>query len=344
MKICIKYNDSWENSFSEGNQDTHFNKTRAFIGSSSAGFDKYKEIETNHGTIMGILNRLIGDQRRLFQIRQDPDYFFKHLENKITFDEDKKITDEIVFLRNLNQASDQNGFSGPKLSEKSELFSNQYFDRLWGPLSYSILELVDLIINNVECSVLVPVKKDRIELGTKISLYTEKNKDLNGNSIKINFYNNPTLVKALIDKKLLQPADISKGISYKILVYCGIYCILENILKIYPDFSKGLSKTGNISGLAKRSFTYKDFVSAVSKKKMVLGNPSIFSGYNTVEGQVKKVFKEYKLKRKSGQIVISIEADHEILFQLKELIEDSGVGTFSVGKKGLAYLDSIWED
>lgn len=40
----------------------------------------YKKRSVSKDTVMGILNRLIGDQRKLYQARQDENYYFTEVE------------------------------------------------------------------------------------------------------------------------------------------------------------------------------------------------------------------------------------------------------------------------
>jgi hypothetical protein len=54
---------------------------------------------------MGLLNRLIGDQRKLYQSRQSANYFFADLERHISFsdqqDRSKPINNEMIYIRNM---------------------------------------------------------------------------------------------------------------------------------------------------------------------------------------------------------------------------------------------------
>jgi len=90
MKIIIEYDSSWRNSFLDGsNNEPLPKKGRKFIGSMTSlrKPENFKKHELTLDTVMGVLNRLIGDQRKLYQARKDADhYFFKDLESSITFD------------------------------------------------------------------------------------------------------------------------------------------------------------------------------------------------------------------------------------------------------------------
>ena len=69
MKITIEYESSWRNSFLDGNNNEPLpKKGRDFVGSMTSlkkeGNFLVREITLD--TVMGILNRLIGDQRKLY--------------------------------------------------------------------------------------------------------------------------------------------------------------------------------------------------------------------------------------------------------------------------------------
>ena len=78
MKILIEYESTWRNSFLEdfdGNNKPLPKKGRKFIasGQNISGMKSKPEYfirrEISKNTIMGIMNRLIGDQRKLYQAR-----------------------------------------------------------------------------------------------------------------------------------------------------------------------------------------------------------------------------------------------------------------------------------
>ncbi|MBV5301588.1 MAG: hypothetical protein J0649_07400, partial [Methylococcales bacterium] len=85
MRITIKYEASWRNSFLDGSNNEPIPKEkRGFIGSmtnlgkrnSDGQYCNFIQGDITHNTVMGVLNRLIGDQRKLYQSKQCPNYFF----------------------------------------------------------------------------------------------------------------------------------------------------------------------------------------------------------------------------------------------------------------------------
>jgi len=74
MKITIDYEASWRNSFLDGsNNEPIPKKGRNFIGSMKMlgkEEENYKSREITLDTVQGVLNRLIGDQRKLYQSKK----------------------------------------------------------------------------------------------------------------------------------------------------------------------------------------------------------------------------------------------------------------------------------
>lgn len=339
MKIKINFQGGWENSFVEGSIDD-FGQKRKYIGSGKGGFENYKDIKTTKNTVLGILYRLIGDQRKLIQIKNDSNPYFKELDPFIEFEEESSVDEETVYLRNSNSdVFDRNGFSGPQKIESTELFDAKYFNRIWGVLSYSVEELMNLIISGKETICAFP-KMDRIKIGILLATKIDKNKKYNEEK-ETKVHNNEELIASLIRRNFISPEERQNVTPYKMLVFCGIYCVLENILSEEPSFKKNLSAKGKISGLAYKSFTLKDFLSAIGEKKKIIGNPSKWEGW-TLGNNNKKIKQHLHLKRKRGTLTIHLNIDKEKELELRELIESAGVGSFVLGKKGLAYIDSIW--
>ncbi len=113
MKIIIDYESSWRNSFLDGsNDETLPKKGRNFVASMTElkKEQNYHKRDVTKNTVMGILSRLIGDQR---QARNSENYYFADLEQAITFaDKPSVINQEIAYIRNMKGSTDQNSFTG----------------------------------------------------------------------------------------------------------------------------------------------------------------------------------------------------------------------------------------
>ena len=96
---------------------------------------------------MGILNRLIGDQRKLYQSRKSENYYFRDIEE--IFQEydiiDKSIlSNEIVYLRNISGSTDPNSFAG-MFKNNVPIVSVEYAEEFWKILWLDLDDLIDFI-------------------------------------------------------------------------------------------------------------------------------------------------------------------------------------------------------
>ncbi len=83
--------------------------------------------------------------------------------------------------------------------------------------------------------------------------------------------------------------------------------------------------------------TPKDFMGSFTKgKKKVYGNPYLKKEMIKGQGEVTSM-----LTKASGQLEINIDVDRDKAQEIKTLIENAGVSSFYLGKKGLAYVSSI---
>ena len=332
MKIEIEYEASWRNSFLDGSNDEALpKKGRKFIGSITAlkKAENYKQREVTLSTVMGILNRLIGDQRKLYQAREDKNYFFKDIEQKVTFTDNVKVlNNELVYLRNMSGNTDQNSFTG-MIKTDDEMFKADYAKEFWGVLSLEVDELLEFITYGKEITeslILDPlVISDRFaELG-KLKAIDETAEVLSALEV--------------LEKKF-------EGTNYKnnkdkvvpLNLYCSaLYLQLERLSSEY-DLSSALTKTGTITGISKRLFTKKDFMNrfTTGEKKKIFGNPYIAKSFKEGEGQVTSM-----LNKASGTLEITIDIARDEAKEIKTLITNAGVSSFYLGKKGLAYVTDI---
>ena len=152
MQILINYDSSWRNSFLLGDNNQPIpDGGRGFVGSMAElgkRTEHYIARTVTKDTVMGLLNLLIGDVRKLYQSRQSEDYYFKQLEDKISFvDNIDVLNDEVVFLRNLNGNFDRNSFNG-MIKASNPIFTSDYSAEFWGVLALDIEQLCDFILND----------------------------------------------------------------------------------------------------------------------------------------------------------------------------------------------------
>ena len=163
MKIEIEYEASWRNSFLNGSNDEALpKKGRKFVGSSTAlkKNENFIQREVTHNTVMGILNRLTGEQRKLYQTRKDVNYYFRDIENKVSFKDDVSLeSSEIVYLRNMSRNTDQNSFTGA-IKTDHEIFNSEYSIPFWGVLELGLDALLEFIVDGIaiqNCNILDPL-------------------------------------------------------------------------------------------------------------------------------------------------------------------------------------------
>jgi len=332
MKIEIEYEASWRNSFLDGSNDKPLlKKGRKFIGSITAlkKSENYIRREVTHSTVMGILNRLIGEQRKLYQAREDENYFFEEIESKVTFNDDVKVVNsELVYLRNMSGNTDQNSFTG-MIKTDDKMFTSDYSKVFWAVLALDVEELLEFIVHGKEMEKemeLDPlVIADRFAQIGKLKALEESDE----------------IVKALeLLEKNFEGTNYKnpKGLVVPLNLYCSaLYLQLSRLSNKY-DLSSALTKTGTITGISKRLFTKKDFMNrfTTGEKKKIFGNPYMAKSFVEGEGQVTSM-----LIKASGVLEIIIDIPREEAKALKKMIENAGVSSFYLGKKGLAYVKNI---
>jgi hypothetical protein len=331
MKIEVEYEASWRNSFLDGDNNEKLPKNgRKFIGSITALKESKNYItrDVTLNTVMGILNRLIGEQRKLYQAREDKSYFFKDMESLVSFKDDIKISsNELVYLRNMSGNTDQNSYTG-MIKTDDAMFISEYSKEFWGVLALDVAELLEFIVKATEVSGSIELDpliiSDRFAEIAKIKALEESEE----------------ILKALVVLENKFEGTNYKNNKNQVVaqnLYCSaLYLQLERLSDKY-DLSSALTKTGTITGISKRLFTKKDFMNrfTTGEKKKIFGNPYISVSYPE-GGKVTSM-----LTKASGVLEITIDIKRDEAKYLKSLIENAAVSSFYLGKKGLAYVTNI---
>jgi hypothetical protein len=342
MRITIKYEASWRNSFLGGSNNESLPKGgREFLGSMTAltkknsqgDYANFIKREISKDTVMGVLNRLIGDQRKLYQSKQCANYFFADLEPHITFsdrqDRAKPINSEMVYIRNMTGNTDQNAFTG-MIKANDPAFSESYSNAFWGVLTLDIKSLCQFV-NHADYQIDSAVQFDPISVLQQLE-------NLNGlKAIDLT----ETVQLALETLQKTFPEVDYKITNEKIKpieIYCSALYLQISRLSRDHDVSKALTKSGGISGISKRGFTAKDFMNTYTtgNKKPIWGNPYMLKERRKGEGEVTSL-----LTKANGTLDIQLDIPEEKAKQLESMIEAAGVSSFYLGKKGLAYVDSL---
>ncbi len=335
MEITIQYESSWGNSFLDGSNDEQLpDKGRNYIASLTELRKEGNFIrrQITHNTVMGILNRLIGDQRKLYQSREDEQYYFKDIEGSVTFSNDPKklvLNDEVIYLRNVKGSDDRESFTG-MIRSNAPIFTSNYSDEFWGVLGLQFEALLDFILDST--SVKTKVSLNPISIAALLTQLSALKAVENEGRVE-------DVVKALGQRFPDAGSYIgANGMIRPGMLYCAaLYINLERLGSKY-DMTSAKTKAGGIGGISKRGFTKKDFMNlyTTGKKKKIWGNP-----YMKVErikglGEVSSF-----LTKSSGELRISLNLRDEQALGLKKLIDCAGVSSFYMGKKGLAYVTEI---
>lgn len=332
MQIIIEYESSWRNSFLDGsNNEALPKKGRKFIGSMTSlkQAENFIQREITLDTVMGILNRLIGDQRKLYQARNQPAYYFADIEPLVSFEDKKTVSNnEIMYIRNMTGSTDQNAFTGA-IKTDDVMFSSDYSAEFWGVLALDFTVLCDFIIDN--SLVIKTIQADPLSIIGRLEVLNKEKSVANEGRIS---EARTVLNQHYPDAEYLN----NKGNIAPIMFYCSaLYLQLQHLGNRY-DMSSAKTKSGGISGISKRGFTKKDFMDryTTGAKKTIWGNPYIRKEFIKGEGETTLM-----LTKASGQIEINLDIDKDKAREIEAMIENAGVSSFYLGKKGLAYVDSL---
>jgi hypothetical protein len=334
MKITIEYESSWRNSFLDGNNNEPLPKTgRKFIGSMTSlkKPENFIRRDVTINTVMGVLNRLIGDQRKLYQSRNGNNYFFEELEPLVSFnDKPEYINNEMTYIRNITGSTDQNSYTG-MIKVNDPMFLSDYSNEFWGVLALNVEELCQFITSKGTVNAKLPVNPlsiiERLEELNKLKPI--ENIDLANKSFEF--------LQSKFDKfKGLN----NKGLIYPIALYCSALYLQLDLLPVSKkyDMSTAKTKAGGIGGISNNGFTKKDFMNrfTTGDKKKIWGNPYIHEEFVKGEGKTKNL-----MTKASGTLDIVLNISRDKAKEIKELIDNAGVSSFYLGKKGLAYMSTI---
>jgi len=335
MKITIAYEASWRNSFLDGSNDEPVPKGgRKFIGSMTElkKDGNFKKHDVTLNTVMGILNRLIGDQRKLYQSRQSEDYFFKQLEaeHKIQFlDRIQVEMQEMVYIRNVSGSTDQNAFTG-LIKANDPAFNSAFSDALWSVLYLEWDELLSFVLQDGSG---LRLHRQHDPINTIEQLEALQ---------KLKAVERTAEIEPVLEVFKRQFGEVeyanNKGLIVPLSVYCSALYLQLSRLAAHHDVGAALSKSGGLTGISKRGFTKKDFMDrfTTGSKKLIWGNPFLLKQKIKGQGEVTSM-----LTKASGELDIYLDVSVDEAKQIRQMIYDAGVSGFYLGKKGLAYVREI---
>ncbi|MCK4820202.1 hypothetical protein KA005_30845 [bacterium] len=391
MRIIIEYDSCWQNSVLDGSNNQPLPKRgRNFIATSESLNIEHRPVTKD--TVMGVLCRLIGDQKKLYQSRSDHRYFFKELEDKVDFNHLKeKVSNEIVYVRNTKTNTNPQHCISGVIQNDTSLFYSPNASQLWSILYLDLNDLIDFvsrrgklepILEKVSPSRLVDrvkeiqalngysflrdelskisnniskIEKEILELESELKDYDEKEgkkikkkiqsktknrdehketkKKLECDQDKLKLDEKHDALIKYLNKEFPNQSYIENNGTVKpIRIYsAGLYLQLERMERDGIDIGELKNANGKIQGFSVRGFNgIRDFLSPFTTggKAKNQGNP-----FKDRNGQA--------LTKASGQIEITIDVDKEKGQKIAQLIENAGVSSFYLGKKGLAYVSKI---
>ena len=391
MKIIIEYDSCWQNSVLDGSNNQPLPKRgRNFVATSESLKIERKPITKD--TVMGVLCRLIGDQKKLFQSRQDPDYYFKLIEDKVTFKPvNEEIINEVIYIRNTKTNTNPRHSISGVIRDNTSLFYSSHAPQLWSILYLELDKLLNFILQdkklepilrNVILSQLVhrvqqiqalknytflrdelaklddniaKIEKELLELEVKLrgtigkaamkieKKIQSKNEIRNKHKDKRSKLENDTekmksdekydaIIKHLSNEFPNQSYIEINGTVKPIRIYsAALYLQLKRMEKSGIDVGALRNTNGKIQGFSVKEFHgRRDFLSPFSTggKAKNQGNP-----FKDRTGQA--------LTKASGKLEVNIDVDRKKARDIKRRIENAGVSSFYLGKKGLAYVRDI---
>ena len=379
MKIVINFDSSWANGFIEG-EDCLSKKgkpeIRPFFATSKSKNATDKPLTKN--TILGVLCRLIGDQRKLYDAKNQGDYYFRDCEDLITYEVESCMKyNETAIITNKNPKDSRcapTTYLGV-LPDETQLFYSEFSHNLWSVLELSLAEVCDYIVD--ESLTFDPRGVASLNcILNRVSDLT--NKDLNPQ------FEMPERITENYDKKIAKEDE--KRISLDIDVK-GYDKKLENItLRINKLADAKIKEISSTSLLAKKitraaekiknhfdginiidnysvypiklygaalyltahKLKDKGLINFLSDKNKLPGFAETsfsFNGnrdfLNTLAGGRKKTVRTpANIEKNTGKLVIKLREPID-LEDLYQRIENARVSSFYLGKKGLAYVSDI---
>lgn len=161
MRISIEFDSCWQTGFLGDDPKKPINADKKSIKNfhNAQGYEQKfvatsktrgeKPTPITKSTVLGILCRLIGDQRKLYQAKNSENYYFVDIEDKITFSLAKvdHTSQELMYLTNKSDdRCAQSSFLGV-LSSDNPWFFSDISRKLWSVLFLDKTQLLDFILS-----------------------------------------------------------------------------------------------------------------------------------------------------------------------------------------------------
>ena len=166
MRINIEYDSCWQTGFlgddvkkpiSKINRSCNFHAAKGylqkFIATTQTKGERVTQITNN--TVLGVLCRLIGDQRKLYQSKESKDFYFADIVDQINFEIQegvKNTTQELMYLTNKSEdRCAQSNFLGVLKNDNPWFFSDNSV-KFWSILFLDKEQLIDYILQDKSIS------------------------------------------------------------------------------------------------------------------------------------------------------------------------------------------------
>lgn len=283
-------------------------------------------------TVMGILHRLIGEQRPLKDINESSNHYYKDIESNITYN----VVVEYSQVENLMLQKAKRGSSQTRLgmlySKPHKCFTASYANKLWQVLFCGLGEF-DSVLDGTY-----------VFNNTMISREAIRNRLDEINGMK-DFADNLANVQPILDRfiklaedGIIPPIEEKETKRYNCLYSMLFYYQVHKIEEEYDISREDMFEKKKVSGIApggRRSITVKDFMTTyIGEKTYVYATP--------MKQKFPKKDENFEPTKGGGSIEITIDKlpiDKQV--EIKEDILNAGVSTFYVGKKGLGYCENI---
>ncbi len=141
----------------------------------------------------------------------------------------------------------------------------------------------------------------------------------------------------MITEKQSTPYIEKSGEIKPIRLYSvALYIQLER-LALKFDMSTATTKAGKVAGFSKRGFNgERDFMKnfVTGGEKIVFGNPYIHETFVKGKGKTKNL-----MTKVSGKLDIMLDIPRDRAKEIRTMINNAGVSSFYLGKKGLAFIE-----
>lgn len=160
MKIYIEYDSCWQTSFlgdddkrpirkNDKRPKTNFHSDEGFMQKfvATSGSRGEKNSSITDSTVLGVLCRLVGDQRKLYQSRGSKNFYFSDVEDKISWQlPESKSAHELVYLTNKSDDRCGQGTWLGVLPDDNPWFFSENSRFLWCVLFADLEGLIKFIL------------------------------------------------------------------------------------------------------------------------------------------------------------------------------------------------------